>query len=279
MAVYAAPDRPHGPGHRRHRRRAGQARRPRQHPDLLPVGQRRLCRIPQGGHARARAPHRYNMPTVDGRPMHVGNLPHLAPGPAGTPSCPMTCRGANASNTPFRRYKSWVHEGGISTPFIAHWPNGIATPSIVHSPIHITDIMPTCVEVVGRAVPGTVSAIMRSSRWRGRAWVPSFRDDRWQRGKPICVRARRKPRGARRTLGSSSTAIHVGGSSTTSTTTRTELNDLAEPEKRRVETMAQYWRGERPSASGNAPNQALVDRIADRHPENWTVVRKRFRVA
>ena len=32
---------------------------------------------------------------------------------------------SSASNTPFRRHKTWVHEGGISTPLIAHWPNGI----------------------------------------------------------------------------------------------------------------------------------------------------------
>ena len=32
---------------------------------------------------------------------------------------------ANVSNTPFRQYKHWVHEGGISTPLVAHWPNGI----------------------------------------------------------------------------------------------------------------------------------------------------------
>ena len=33
---------------------------------------------------------------------------------------------ANLSNTPFRLYKHWIHEGGISTPLIVHWPNGIA---------------------------------------------------------------------------------------------------------------------------------------------------------
>ena len=70
------------------------------------------------------APHRYNMPTVDGRPMRVGNLPHLRPGAADT-FMSYDLPWANASNTPFRRYKSWVHEGGISTPLIVHWPDGI----------------------------------------------------------------------------------------------------------------------------------------------------------
>ena len=32
---------------------------------------------------------------------------------------------ANLSNTPFRMYKHWIHEGGIATPFIVHWPAGL----------------------------------------------------------------------------------------------------------------------------------------------------------
>ncbi len=32
---------------------------------------------------------------------------------------------ANVSNTPFREYKHWSHEGGISSPLIAHWPQGL----------------------------------------------------------------------------------------------------------------------------------------------------------
>ena len=39
---------------------------------------------------------------------------------------------ANASNTPFRLYKHWVHEGGISTPLIARWPKGITRPQCDH---------------------------------------------------------------------------------------------------------------------------------------------------
>lgn len=62
---------------------------------------------------------------------------------------------ANVSNTPFREYKHWVHEGGISTPLIAHWPKGIGTESqgegekgrLVHFPAHLIDIMATCVDI------------------------------------------------------------------------------------------------------------------------------------
>ena len=44
---------------------------------------------------------------------------------------------ANASNSPFRLYKHWVHEGGISTPFIVYWPDVIRESSITHMPCHI----------------------------------------------------------------------------------------------------------------------------------------------
>ena len=61
---------------------------------------------------------------------------------------------SNASNTPFRKHKSWVHEGGISTPFIVHWPGHISEPgSICHQTGHIIDIMATCCEVAGVAYP------------------------------------------------------------------------------------------------------------------------------
>jgi arylsulfatase len=57
----------------------------------------------------------------------------------------------NASNTPFRLYKHWVHEGGIATPMIAHWPAGIRQPGRLHPQVgHVADFMATFVDV-GRA--------------------------------------------------------------------------------------------------------------------------------
>ena len=56
------------------------------------------------------------------------------------------------SNTPFREYKHWVHEGGISTPLIAHWPAGIAADrngGLVKDPGHLIDIMATCLDLAG----------------------------------------------------------------------------------------------------------------------------------
>lgn len=63
---------------------------------------------------------------------------------------------ANASNTPFRMYKHWVHEGGISTPLIVHWPAGIKAKNEFRSqPGHLIDIMATCIDVAGATYPKT----------------------------------------------------------------------------------------------------------------------------
>ncbi len=61
---------------------------------------------------------------------------------------------ANVSNTPFRKFKHWVHEGGISTPLVAHWPAAIADPgSLRHQPSHLIDIMATCIDISGATYP------------------------------------------------------------------------------------------------------------------------------
>jgi arylsulfatase len=61
---------------------------------------------------------------------------------------------ANAGCTPFRWYKHYAHEGGISTPLIAHWPAGMTRKGeIDHRPGHITDLMATVVELTGAAYP------------------------------------------------------------------------------------------------------------------------------
>lgn len=61
---------------------------------------------------------------------------------------------ANVSNTPFRQYKSKNHEGGISTPLIAHWPKGIkAKNELRDQPGHLIDVMATCVDLGGATYP------------------------------------------------------------------------------------------------------------------------------
>lgn len=61
---------------------------------------------------------------------------------------------SSLANTPFRRHKTWVHEGGISTPFIAYWPKGIAgRGELRHAPGHVIDLVPTLLEVSGGKAP------------------------------------------------------------------------------------------------------------------------------
>lgn len=65
---------------------------------------------------------------------------------------------ANVSDTPFRLYKHYVHEGGISTPCIVHWPAAIPAGkngSIVDGPGHIIDLMPTFVDAAQTSYPET----------------------------------------------------------------------------------------------------------------------------
>lgn len=62
---------------------------------------------------------------------------------------------ANVSNTPFKWFKHWTHEGGTSTPFIAWYPGMIKAGSVNTQPAHIIDIMPTMVEIAGTWYPET----------------------------------------------------------------------------------------------------------------------------
>ena len=93
------------------------------------------------------------MQTRDGRWVRTG--PEVTPGPADT-YIAYGRAWANVSNTPFREYKHWTHEGGISTPLIASWPAGIATErrgALETQPGHLIDLMATCVDLSGAPYP------------------------------------------------------------------------------------------------------------------------------
>ncbi len=75
---------------------------------------------------------------------------------------------ASCSNAPFRLHKSWVNEGGIASPLIVHWPNGIKDQNkLRHEPCHFVDILPTLVDLAGG----------RTSDLAGRSIAPAFRKD------------------------------------------------------------------------------------------------------
>ena len=70
-------------------------------------------------------------------------------GSAGTHLC-LGPGWSSVANTPFRRHKTWVHEGGISTPLIVHWPRGIAARGeLRRDPGHVVDVVPTIMELTG----------------------------------------------------------------------------------------------------------------------------------
>ncbi|MBI4623219.1 MAG: arylsulfatase [Verrucomicrobia bacterium] len=81
---------------------------------------------------------------------------------------------SSAANAPFRRHKTWVHEGGIATPLIAHWPAGIkARGELRHNPAHLIDVVPTVLELTGAQKPAAFKgqAIPPAP---GRSLVPVF---------------------------------------------------------------------------------------------------------
>lgn len=90
--------------------------------------------------------------TRSGEPVRRGNLASIPPGPEDTYQS-YGVPWANASNTPFRLYKHWVHEGGISSPLIAHWPGKIKAGGVTHEPGHLIDLMATCVDIAGAKYP------------------------------------------------------------------------------------------------------------------------------
>ena len=89
--------------------------------------------------------------TPDGKPVRAGDWPEEKLGGPETYGS-YGPRWANVSNAPFRRHKSWVHEGGVSTPCIVHWPKVVRAGRITHAVAHLIDLMPTFTEAGGAPV-------------------------------------------------------------------------------------------------------------------------------
>jgi len=111
-------------------------------------------------------------------------------GPIGGPqsSVKLGMNWATLANTPFRRYKHFTHEGGISTPLVAHWPAGIPEArrnKFEKQPGHLIDIMATAVDLAGAKYPrerdGQVIEPMQGVSLR-----PAFEGKTLARTQPIC---------------------------------------------------------------------------------------------
>ncbi len=105
-----------------------------------------------------------------------GHDPAAPPGSART----FLCLGpgwSSGANTPLRLHKSWVHEGGISTPLIVQWPAGIkARGELRWNPGHVTDLVPTILELAGGQRPQTFPG-KPAPPLHGKSLVPAFSRD------------------------------------------------------------------------------------------------------
>lgn len=166
----------------------------------------------------------------------------VMPGPADT-ALGYGLEWANASNTPFRLYKHWVHEGGISSPLIIHWPAGIASErnnSLIHDPAHLIDLMATCVDVGQAAYPSEIDG-QPIPALPGISLRPAFQGESLQRPRPLFWEheGNRAIRDGRWKL------VAKGAQGPWELydleTDRTELNNLVEQQPERVQVMAQQW--------------------------------------
>lgn len=172
--------------------------------------------------------------TVDGRPVRFGNLPEVPPGgPMSYQSYELPW--ANVSNTPFRLFKHWVHEGGISTPLIVHRPGMIPAGTINHEPLHVADFLPTFLEAAELKHPAEFNGRFVQPL-EGVSFLPALRGEPWRRGRPIFFEheGNRAVRDGRWKLVSRRPGHFELYDMMED---RTELRDLAEKDKPRVEKM------------------------------------------
>ncbi len=110
--------------------------------------------------------------------------PGVPPGPADSDFA-YDARWANMCNTPLRLYKQYAHEGGSSTPAIAHWPRGVkARGELTRFTSHLVDLMPTVVEVAGAEYPKTHQGT-KVLPMEGVSLVPALKRQAERRERPI----------------------------------------------------------------------------------------------
>ena len=110
---------------------------------------------------------------LDGSPVAVGNDTSVLPGPESSYQS-YGPHWAHVSNTPFRLYKHWVHEGGIASPLIVHWPARIPDGGgIVGETAHVVDLMATALDAAGAPHPPN-RAGLDSIPVEGASLLPAF---------------------------------------------------------------------------------------------------------
>lgn len=150
---------------------------------------------------------------------------------------------ANVSNTPFREYKSRVHEGGISTPLVAHWPKGIAPKlqgKFEDQPSHVIDFMATCLDLAKADYPKKING-QDVVPMQGVSLKPVFEGTRIIRAKPLYWEHQ-----GNRAIRMGKWKLVAKGSFGAwelfdLESDRSELNDLAGLYPNRVTEMSQKW--------------------------------------
>jgi len=124
----------------------------------------------------------------------VNHTPGIAPGPVDS-YCTVDKPWANASNSPFRKYKNTDHEGGICTPFIASWPKAIRGQGKITNAVgHIIDLMPTLAEISGADYP-SVYHQHPVLPMEGTSLLPVFKGGTGKKERTLCWRT--NPKGHR----------------------------------------------------------------------------------
>jgi len=114
--------------------------------------------------------------TKDGRPVRAGDFPEIAPGPDDTYGS-YGPQWAHLSVTPYKRFKSWVHEGGIHTPMILSWGDRIKDKGgFRHGIYSILDFMPTLMEISSGTYPEEIRG-MKTMPYEGQSFLKSIDSD------------------------------------------------------------------------------------------------------
>ncbi len=150
---------------------------------------------------------------------------------------------ANVSNTPFREYKHWTHEGGISTPLIAHWPQGIPASrhgALEPQPAHLIDLMATCIDLAAATYPKE-HAGQPIIPLEGVSLKPALAGENLGRKQPIFW----EHEGNRAVRDGQWKLVAKGAQGSWElydmTADRTETHDLSATHPARVKTMAAQW--------------------------------------
>lgn len=147
---------------------------------------------------------------------------------------------ANASNTPFRLYKHWTHEGGISSPLIAHWPARKWKRGHIDKtqPGHLIDIMATCLDAAGATYPRSAGILPME----GKSMLPIF-EGRKRAGHEFIAWEHEGNRALRQGEWKLVSKHPDGWELYNIAQDRTETNDLAAKDPERVKRMAALWDG------------------------------------